>query len=57
MAAMNRRRFMVKAAGATASVTLTTLKRASLYAADRKLGTCGPPPRKNPERQTSAESI
>src|SRR5437762_13150087 len=22
---------------------------------DRKLGTCGPPPRKNPERQTSAE--
>jgi hypothetical protein len=23
----------------------------------RKLGTCGPPPRKNPERQTSAESM
>ncbi|HKI30464.1 MAG TPA: DUF4159 domain-containing protein [Gemmataceae bacterium] len=24
---------------------------------DRKLGTCGPPPRKNPERQTSAEGV
>lgn len=24
---------------------------------DRKLGTCGPPPRKNPERQTSAEGL
>src|SRR5688572_4680475 len=24
---------------------------------DRKLGTCGPPPRKNPERQTSAEAM
>jgi hypothetical protein len=23
----------------------------------RKIGTCGPPPRKNPERQTSAESL
>ena len=25
--------------------------------ADRKLGTCGPPPRKNPQRQTSAEGM
>src|SRR5437588_12303630 len=24
---------------------------------DRKLGTCGPPPRKNPQRQTSAEGM
>ena len=26
-------------------------------AAQRKLGTCGPPPRKNPERQTAAEGM
>ena len=25
--------------------------------AERKLGTCGPPPRKNPERQTAAEAV
>jgi Domain of unknown function (DUF4159) len=57
MASMNRRRFLVKSAGVTAGTLMTTLKHASLYAADRKLGTCGPPPRKNPERQTSAESM
>lgn len=36
------------------AVTLTALTLAQA-AKDRKLGTCGPPPRKNPERQTSAE--
>src|SRR4051794_23651992 len=35
-------------------VTLTALAAAQA-GKDRKLGTCGPPPRKNPERQTSAE--
>ncbi|NQU11488.1 DUF4159 domain-containing protein [bacterium] len=27
------------------------------FAADRQLGTCGPPPRKSPQRQTSAEAM
>src|SRR5262249_5860916 len=38
------------------AVALTTLAVAQ-QAAGRKLGTCGPPPRKNPERQTSAEGM
>ncbi len=38
---------------AVAALCLTSLAAA----AERKLGTCGPPPRKNPERQTSAEGM
>src|SRR6516225_9717217 len=41
------------AAATLVAVCLTTLALAQQK--DRKLGTCGPPPRKNPERQTSAE--
>ena len=40
--------------------TVVTLGLAALTAGQhtqRKLGTCGPPPRKNPQRQTSAEGM
>jgi hypothetical protein len=39
-----------------AAVCLTSLVLAQVKK-DRKLGTCGPPPRKNPQRQTSAEGM
>ena len=37
--------------------TVALVVAAPLMAADRKLGTIGPPPRKNPQRQTSAEAF
>src|SRR5437868_15394905 len=54
-----RRKFLVKSVGAaTAGALYTTpLKPGKALGADRKLGTCGPPPRKNPLRQTSAEGM
>src|SRR5438132_618623 len=42
-------------AAALAGVVFTGL--ATGQSSGRKLGTCGPPPRKNPERQTSAEGM
>lgn len=51
-----RRAFIAHGAGLAAGLGLP----ADLLAqapAGRALGTCGPPPRKNPERQTSAESM
>src|SRR5213593_4693014 len=59
MARINRRKFLQKT-GAAAAVGLTGVTGPGLgsaQAADRKVGTCGPPPRKNPERQTSAEGM
>jgi hypothetical protein len=44
---------MFMTAVAAVSIAAFALGQAS----DRKLGTCGPPPRKNPERQTSAEAV
>ena len=38
-------------------VALGLLAQTSSSQEGRKLGTCGPPPRKNPQRQTSAESM
>ncbi len=38
-------------------VALGLLVQTSISQELRKLGTCGPPPRKNPQRQTSAESM
>src|SRR5438093_10056161 len=38
-------------------VMLGLLAQTSSSQEGRKLGTCGPPPRKNPQRQTSAESM
>jgi len=59
---MNRRKFIVKgtgalAAGLTGAVDATVASAQQPAPAARQVGTCGPPPRKNPERQTSAESI
>jgi hypothetical protein len=57
MAKMNRRRFLTNsaAAAALAGVDLGALSLGAAPAAGRALGTCGPPPRQNPTRQTSAE--
>lgn len=59
MARLNRRKFLIKGAGAAAAglAGVAGPGQLSAQAADRKLGTCGPPPRKNPERQTSAEGM
>src|SRR3954462_4991123 len=56
---IDRRRFFHSAAAAATTVAGyagSGIEQVAT-AADRKLGTCGPPPRKNPERQTSAESM
>src|ERR1700722_13742633 len=56
---MNRRRFLregtAAAAGAAGLLGLDGVVLAQ--PGGRKLGTCGPPPRKNPLRQTSAEGM
>jgi hypothetical protein len=56
---MDRRRFMhAGAAAAVSAVGLIGREPALVPArAARRLGTCGPPPRKNPTRQTSAEGL
>src|SRR5881392_3467185 len=57
MARIDRRQFIVKGTGAAAA-GLTVLGTPQVEAqGERKLGTCGPPPRKNPQRQTSAEGM
>src|SRR5262245_49510041 len=59
MARINRRDFLVKGAGAAAGglAGLGLPETALGQKAGRKLGTCGPPPRKTPQRQTSAEGM
>src|SRR5204863_7544716 len=52
----DRRRFMLSSAALAASLGLDPAL-AQAQAKGRKLGTCGPPPRKNPTRQTSAEGM
>lgn len=54
MTRMNRRRFLAQGTAAAAGLSGLGLPA---RAADRRLGTCGPPPRKNPQRQTSAEGM
>ena len=39
------------------AVGLATFAMAQQQKKTRRLGTCGPPPRKNPQRQTSAEGF
>src|ERR1700681_1842839 len=58
MSDIDRRQFFVtgSAAAAGAASLLGTTSEAEAQAG-RKLGTCGPPPRKNPLRQTSAEGM
>ena len=53
MGRINRRKFFVQgAAAALTAAELAALNLPAARAADRQLGTCGPPPRKNPQRQT-----
>src|SRR6516162_7393490 len=56
MAGLDRRQFLVKGASAAAAAS-GLVAPGSAQEGGRKLGTCGPPPRKNPERQTSAEGM
>jgi hypothetical protein len=54
---IDRRKFLAEA-GAVAAGGLTNLPvSAQAPTAQRQLGTCGPPPRRNPERQASAEGM
>ncbi|HWG45818.1 MAG TPA: DUF4159 domain-containing protein [Gemmataceae bacterium] len=57
MGRINRRLFITKCTTAAAAAGLGGLPIPEAKAADRRLGTCGPPPRKNPQRQTSAEGM
>src|SRR6516162_9766895 len=56
---IDRRKFIVQGAATAAAAAATLgLDPAAVRAApERELGTCGPPPRKNPLRQTSAEGM
>jgi hypothetical protein len=56
MSDIDRRQFFV-AGGAAALAGLDPAAAEARAPAGRKLGTCGPPPRKNPLRQTSAEGV
>jgi hypothetical protein len=56
MADIDRRKFIAKGAAAAAAAALPGVAGAQ-QAEGRKLGTCGPPPRQNPTRQTSAEGM
>src|SRR5207253_510356 len=58
MSRIDRRRFILHSAAAATAAGLAGLDPAAALAqTKRKLGTCGPPPRKNPQRQTSAEGM
>src|SRR5215212_3186824 len=56
MGPVNRRKFLLKSAAA-ASLAGLNVEEVLAQPGGRKLGTCGPPPRKNPQRQTSAEAM
>src|SRR5436305_1630832 len=53
---IDRRRFFLQSAAAAAAAGLGGVEQV-VAQETRKLGTCGPPPRKNPLRQTSAEGM
>ena len=60
MKRIDRRQFFVTGSAAAAAAGVVGLNPSIVEAqapAGRKLGTCGPPPRKNPLRQTSAEGM
>lgn len=52
---LDRRDFVTRTAALVAGATFTP--RHGWSQQDRRLGTCGPPPRQNPQRQTAAESF
>src|SRR5215213_10607479 len=58
MASIDRRRFFAHSTALAAGAVLAGPGPVVLaQPGGRKLGTCGPPPRKNPTRQTSAEGM
>src|SRR5437763_13408476 len=58
MSRVNRRQFILQGAAAATAAGLAGLDPAEVQAqTTRRLGTCGPPPRKSPQRQTSAEGM
>lgn len=60
MRRINRRKFLAETAAvaAVASADMVGLHLAQAHGAPgRRLGTCGPPPRQNPQRQTAAEGM
>jgi hypothetical protein len=58
MSGLDRRQFFVQGSAAAAGAALVGMEPGEVLAqGGRKLGTCGPPPRKNPLRQTSAEGM
>jgi hypothetical protein len=58
MARIDRRAFILEGTAAAAALAGLNLPEQVLaQQGGRKLGTCGPPPRKNPQRQTSAEGM
>src|SRR5947208_2947962 len=57
MSRINRRRFFVEGSAAASAAALLGLDVANAQGPGRRLGTCGPPPRKSPLRQTSAEGM
>lgn len=56
---VDRRQFMVRTSAGLGAASLVSVADSSLWGAEpaRQLGTCGPPPRKNPQRQSNAEGM
>jgi hypothetical protein len=57
MKPIDRRRFFIQGTSLAAAAMSTLAAGAQPKEGGRQLGTCGPPPRRNPERQTSAEGM
>lgn len=63
MRSMDRRKFIAGSASVAGLAALESsawplaVEASAAEANDRKLGTCGPPPRKSPQRQTAAEGM
>src|SRR5579884_471237 len=56
MSRIDRRQFFIQSAAAATAAGLLDIEPAQAQQT-RRLGTCGPPPRRNPERQASAEGM
>jgi hypothetical protein len=54
---MNRRKFLAESAALAAAGLTNGPLPGQQPVPQRQLGTCGPPPRRNPERQTAAEGM
>lgn len=55
---LNRRKFLAQTSATAAAAAIgPTVPSWAADAPARRLGTCGPPPRKNPQRQTAAEGM